>query len=193
MHFAVLKNRVMMLDGSLVPWTSPLGVAMSTAVATPSIPWTDLIQSLAPNGDTLDYLEDGSFTGVGGVMKEAYVNGLYANGRNAFPAGSDPQADLPGWKNVLDAGEPYGPAAMAAFDEITDYHSSYYVDDSVAPAPLLMSSGFTDDLFPVDEVGPLLQPDPGQLPEYADEHFRRFVRTSAWSDPGQRTGGPANT
>ncbi len=37
-------------------------------------------------------------------------------------------------------------------DEITNYHSSYYVDDSQAPAPLLMSSGFTDDLFPVDEV-----------------------------------------
>jgi hypothetical protein len=38
------------------------------------------------------------------------------------------------------------------FEEITKYHSSYYVDDSQAPAPLLMSSGFTDDLFPVDEV-----------------------------------------
>ncbi len=37
-------------------------------------------------------------------------------------------------------------------EEITNYHSSYYVDSSQAPAPLLMSSGFTDDLFPVDEV-----------------------------------------
>ena len=126
---------------------------MSTAVATPSIPWTDLIQSLAPNGDTLDYLEDGSFTGVVGVMKESYVNGLYASAANACPAGSDPQADLPGWKNVLDAGEPYSTTAnQAMVDEITNYHSSYYVDDSVGPAPLLMSRGFTDDLFPVDEV-----------------------------------------
>ena len=65
MHFAVLKNRMMMLNGSLVPWTSPDGTPMSTAVATPNIPWTDLIQSLAPNGDTLDYLEDGSFDDQG--------------------------------------------------------------------------------------------------------------------------------
>ena len=63
MHFAVLKDRMMMPDGSLIPWESPNGTPMSTAVATPNIPWTDLIQSLAPNGDTFDYLEDGSFTG----------------------------------------------------------------------------------------------------------------------------------
>lgn len=152
MHFAVLRNRMMMPGGNLVPWTSPNGTPMSTAVATPNIPWTDLIQSLAPNGDTLDYLEDGSFNGVGGVMKESFVNGLYLSARPA-PLGADPSADLAGWKGLLDAGEPFtGPAVEAMFDEITTYHSSYYVDASQAPAPLLMSSGFTDDLFPVDEV-----------------------------------------
>ena len=161
MHLAVLRNRMMMPDGSLVPWTSPdpdgngpqVGTPMSLTVATPNIPWTDLIQSLAPNGtDTLDYLEDGSFTGTAGIMKESYVNGLYISAR-AAPLGVDPSADLQGWKGLLDAGEPYtGAANEAMFEEITKYHSSYYVDDSQAPAPLLMSSGFTDDLFPVDEV-----------------------------------------
>lgn len=152
MHFAVLKDRMMMLDGSYVPWVSPDGVPMSTAVATPNIPWTDLIQALAPNGDTYDYLEDGSFTGVGGVMKESYVNGLYISARAAL-LGADPRADLQGWKGLLDAGEPYAGAGVEAmFDEITNFHSSYYIDDSQVPAPLLMSSGFTDDLFPVDEV-----------------------------------------
>lgn len=152
MQLAVLKDRVMMPDGSLVPWKSPNGTPMSLAVATPSVPWTDLIQSLAPNGDTFDYLEDGSFTGVGGVMKESYVNGLYVSRRTA-PTGSDPSADLGGWKALLDAGEPYtGAANQAMFDEITNYHSSYYVDHSQAPAPMMMASGFTDDLFPVDEV-----------------------------------------
>ena len=152
MHFAVLKNRMMMLDGSLVPWTSPLGTPMSTAVATPNIPWTDLIQSLAPNGDTLDYLEDGSFNGKAGIMKESYVQGLYLSARVA-PIGTDPQADLATWRAILDAGEPYAGAGYdAMIEEITKYHSSYYVDSSQAPAPLLMSSGFTDDLFPVDEV-----------------------------------------
>jgi len=152
MQLAVLKDRTMLQDGSLVPWTSPDGTPMSLAVATPNIPWTDLIQSLAPNGDTLDYLEDGSFTGVGGIMKESFVNGLYISARAAL-LGQDPSADLQGWKGILDGGDPYaGPAYDAMVEEITTYHSSYYTDDSQAPAPLLMSSGFTDDLFPVDEV-----------------------------------------
>ena len=32
------------------------------------------------------------------------------------------------------------------------HHSSYYIDHSEPPAPMLMSSGFTDDLFPADET-----------------------------------------
>jgi hypothetical protein len=32
------------------------------------------------------------------------------------------------------------------------HHSSYYIDDSEAPAPLLISNGWTDDLFPPDEA-----------------------------------------
>lgn len=152
LHLGVLKNRVVDLDGTYHPWTSPLGEAMSVAVASPNIPWTDLIQALAPNGDTYDYLKDGSFSGNAGVMKESYVNGLYISARNA-PIGTDPTADLVGWKGLLDAGEPYtGAAYNAMVAEITGHHSAYYDDHSQAPAPLLLSSGFTDDLFPVDEV-----------------------------------------
>ena len=41
---------------------------------------------------------------------------------------------------------------QAIIDEITQHHSSYYIDHSIAPAPMLMSSGFTDDLFPANET-----------------------------------------
>jgi hypothetical protein len=37
-------------------------------------------------------------------------------------------------------------------DEISTHHSSYGIDDSVEPAPLMISSGWTDDLFPVNEA-----------------------------------------
>ena len=37
-------------------------------------------------------------------------------------------------------------------DEITTHHSSYYIDHSRPPAPLLIQSGWNDDLFPVDEA-----------------------------------------
>ncbi|MBK5231762.1 MAG: hypothetical protein JJE13_02110 [Thermoleophilia bacterium] len=92
-------------------------------------------------------------------MKESWVNLLYNLGQiagegNYAPAGSDDSADLTGWKALLDAGEPYDgrPETQAILDDITKHHSSYYIDHSVAPAPLLISNGFTDDLFPVDEA-----------------------------------------
>ncbi len=68
--------------------------------------------------------------------------------------GTDPDADLDGWINRLRAGEPYDgdPLVADVVDELTTHHSSYYIDDSQPPAPMLISSGFTDDLFPADEA-----------------------------------------
>ena len=156
MALGALRNRVVMPDYSLVPWTSPAGKPMQIAAAAPNIPWTDLAYSLAPNGGTLDYVADAPYTGRVGVEKQSYVGGLYVAGLTApgfyAPEGSDPTADLVGWRNAIEAGEPYGPEAQAILAEMTEHHSSYYIDDSIAPAPMLMSSGFTDDLFPADET-----------------------------------------
>ncbi|MBK5231760.1 MAG: acetylxylan esterase [Thermoleophilia bacterium] len=159
MALAALKNRVMMPDDSLVPWKSPVTLTpMSLAVALPNIPWTDLAYSLVPNGSNLDYIEDSSYFGRFGVMKQSFVNGLYVSGLAAFgnyaPPGLEPDADLTGWKNYLDAGEPYdgSPEGQAILEEIQTHHSSYFIDHSQAPAPMLISSGFTDDLFPVNEA-----------------------------------------
>ncbi len=69
------------------------------------------------------------------------------------PAGIDPQADVPGWVARSDLGEPYDDAnATAIIDTLTRFHSAYGIDSSVAPPPLFVGSGFTDDLFPVDET-----------------------------------------
>ena len=157
MALAALNSRTAMPDGTLVPWESPGGEDLDLAVATPNIPWTDLAYSLVPNGSTLDYLKDSPYSGRFGVKKESYVNLLYNGGNLAgrySPAGEQPANDLAGWMNTLNAGEPYdgNPAAEAMLDEITTNHSSYYIDHSVPPAPLLISSGFTDDLFPADEA-----------------------------------------
>jgi hypothetical protein len=158
MALAALKDRTMMPDGHLVPWTSPNGTPMSLAVATPLAPWTDLAYSLTPNGRVLDYLRDNSYDPDHfGVMKPSIVNGLYfagdAVGRFA-PVGEVPSADLTGWLALMDQGEPYenNLAATSLLGEITTYHSSYYVNHSEAPAPILISQGFTDDIFPVDEA-----------------------------------------
>jgi hypothetical protein len=96
MALAVLKDRKMLTNGSLVPWTSPNGTPMRIAAATPEIPWTDLPYSLLPNGGTLDYVADAPYRGRTGVLKQSWENALYSFGLPYFyaPAGADPSADL---------------------------------------------------------------------------------------------------
>jgi hypothetical protein len=139
------------------------------------IPWTDLIYAIAPNGRTLTYAitpkeQDAAPVGV---FKETFANGIFAAAQFAVgpgqpvgepfvqgrpmgylaPAGSDPDADVAGWVARADAGEPYDDAsARAVVDQLEHYHSSYWIDPSTKPAPLFVASGFTDDLFPIDEA-----------------------------------------
>ena len=165
LQLASLKDRVMMPDGSLVPWTSPsLGRPMRIAGATPDIPWSDLAYSLAPNGGTLDYVADSSYERAG-RSREAVVpdrplsvadppRAGTAARRHIRPPAPNFAADVTAWKTRLDAGEPYDgdPSIAAVLEEIKAHHSAYYIDHSVPPAPLLISNGFTDDLFPADEA-----------------------------------------
>lgn len=159
MALAALKNRKMLPDGSLTAWQSPDGTPLEIAAAAPEIPWSDLAYSLAPNGGNLDYIADAPYFGHinrVGLEKKGWVNLLYIGGLlRGFYAdqGVDPDADLTTWKALLDTGGPYGAAEREIISELTAHHSSYYIDDSVEPAPLLISSGFTDDLFPVTEAG----------------------------------------
>jgi predicted acyl esterase len=159
---AALRNRTMLPDGSLVPWKSPAGTPMELAAAVPQWPWSDLAYSLMPNGTTLDYRADNPYRGPAGnapigVEKASYVSGLYGTGlaaSNYAPPGTDPGADLTGWYTLINAGEPYdsNPLANSIVAEITSHHSAYYIDHSQPPAPLLIQSGWNDDLFPVDEA-----------------------------------------
>ena len=162
MALATLRDRTMMPDGSLQPWTSPEGTAMEVAAAVPQWPWSDLAYSLLPNGRTLDYVADAPYLGAEGdapvgIEKASYVSGLYGLGATlsnyAAPA-SDPDADLTTWYGLINAGEPYesNPMTEDVVDEVTTHHSSYYIDHGREPAPLLIQSGWNDDLFPVDEA-----------------------------------------
>ncbi len=161
MALAALKDRKMIEagDGTLIPWVSDGGKSMRIAAAQPDIPWTDLPYSLQPNGHTLDYVVDAPYMQRGriGVMKQSFVSGLYATGQatsNYAPAGTDPDADLINWFASINAGEPYdqNPLSQDIVAELTTHHSSYYINDATAPAPLLISNGWTDDLFPPDEA-----------------------------------------
>ena len=159
-QLATLRDRIRLRDGRYVPWRSPEErLPMEIAAAVPVIPWTDLIYSLAPNGRTIDYLltdENDDFTPVG-VLKESFVAGLYASGEASgyyAPPGVDGDADLTNWFARVNAGEPYNgdPYVANIVNELTRNHSAYYLKMDRPPAPILISNGFTDDLFPVDEA-----------------------------------------
>jgi fermentation-respiration switch protein FrsA (DUF1100 family) len=157
MALAALRDQVMLPDGSLVPWRSPAGTPMRLAAAAPTVPWTDLAYALMPNGRTLDYVADAPYRGRIGVEKQSLISGLYLLGcalNFCAPLGADQDADLTGWRNRLEQGEPYDgdPLVEDALSEIKAHHSSYYIDSSQPPAPLLIGQGFTDDLFPPDEA-----------------------------------------
>jgi dienelactone hydrolase len=165
LELATLNDRVMNPDGTLSPWMSPAGTPLHIAAAAPVIPWSDLEYSLTPNGRTLDYSVTGPQDDItpGGVEKQSFVTGLYAEGNQSgyyAPPTTNSQADLTTWYAAINAGEPYDGNAEdeAIATQITQYHSPYYLLDGaygfgqVAPAPLLIANGFTDDLFPVDEA-----------------------------------------
>jgi predicted acyl esterase len=174
MALAALKDRQMLPDGSLVPWVSPISnTPMQLAAAAPEIPWTDLAASLTPNGSTLDYVDDAPYQGRSGVLKSSWENALYGSGLSFFyaPAGADPDADLRNWHTLFNAGEPYDdasgnplPGIADIRDELTTHHSSYYINHSEQPAPMLISNGWTDDLFPVDEAVRFYNRTRGQYP-----------------------------
>ena len=163
LELATLRDRVMSPDGTLHPWRSPGGVALSIRAAAPVVPWSDLVDSLMPNGHERDDRITTPTTSLSppGVEKQSFVPGLYAIGnKNEYyaPPATDPSADLTSWVTDLQAGEPYTTAAdQSAIEQLARYRSPYYLLDGAydmsreAPAPLLLTNGFTDDLFPVDQ------------------------------------------
>ena len=172
---AALRDRVMRSDGRLVPWRSPNGTRLRIAAAAPVIPWTDLIYAIAPNGRTFTHTvaPRSATTNPVGVFKSSFANGIFIATQFAVgpgqptgepfvtgrpmgylaPPGVDPEADVATWVTRADAAEPYtDPASRAIVRLLQRYHSAYHIDAGTPPPPLFVGTGFTDDLFPVDEV-----------------------------------------
>jgi dienelactone hydrolase len=164
LELATLKDRVMNADGTLSPWTSPNGTPLHIAAAATFAGFSDLVYALMPNGRTLDTGVTSATADLSpvGVEKGSILYGLYEVG--AFygyyaPPGVNPQADITSWYTAITAGEPYTTSEdKSIIQQIAQFHSPYYLLDGAygtsreAPAPLFMANGFTDDIFPVDEV-----------------------------------------
>ncbi|HWA67954.1 MAG TPA: CocE/NonD family hydrolase [Mycobacteriales bacterium] len=164
LELATLNNRVMLPDGKLVPWRSPDGTPLHIAAAAPFATWSDLVYALAPNGRTFDDSVTSPTADLSpiGVMKTSIMSGLFLVGTESgyiAAPGVDPQANITAWYVAILAGEPYTlPIDHALLRQASEYHSPYYLLGGdyrmrrEAPAPLLISNGFTDDVFPADEA-----------------------------------------
>ena len=153
-ELAYLRNRIRLPDGEFAPWTSPKGVKLEITAAFPRWPWSDLVDALLPNGRFLDSeiaAPDQSREPIG-VEIQSYITGLYGLGQAdgyIAPPGLDPEADLTKWYALTNAGEPYGLETQAIANQLYTYHQGYGLPGK--PAPMLLESGWTDDLFPPEQ------------------------------------------
>ena len=155
-ELAYLKNRVRLPNGEFEAWRSPGGKSMEIKAAFPRWPWSDLVDALEPNGRFLDteIAPPGQSYEPIGVAIQSYVTGLYAEGQASgyiAPAGADPEADLSKWFARVSAGEPITGEAEEIARQIYDFHQGYGIPPAGKPAPMLLESGWTDDLFPPEQ------------------------------------------
>lgn len=162
MELAMLRDKIRKPGGKLVPWASPDGKPMAIRAAYPRWPWSDLIDALLPNGRFLDTQVapfKQSLDPVG-VPIQSYVSGLYVLGLvqgyycGGAPASSpctNPEADISQNYGYLQGGQPLSGAAQAALQSVYLHNGAYslaFLRGHSRPSPLLIQSGWTDDLFP---------------------------------------------
>jgi len=151
-------------QASLIPWTSPLRhLPMHLAAAVPKYPWSDLVDSLLPNGRASDgvLLPDGDRLSPVGIEKQSYVSYFYYSGNapNGYYCPQpclDPSANITAWFARVNAGEPYDPAVdplvASALDQLKTWKSAYYQDALISRTtdlvPIFEIQGWTDQLFP---------------------------------------------
>ncbi|MGH2832368.1 MAG: CocE/NonD family hydrolase [Solirubrobacteraceae bacterium] len=146
-------------ENALVPWVSPAGTPLEITAAYARWPWSDLASALIPNGRFLDYDgatdgADGSSTSKSpiGVPIQSYTAGLFADGAKSGydeRPGENPEWDLTKDFALTNLGEPESTEDQQIVNDIVAYHGGYGLPGT--PAPLLMESGWNDDLFPPRE------------------------------------------
>ena len=166
MELAFLRDKIRRPNGKLAPWRSPGGKPMRIAAAYPRWPWSDLVAALIPNGRYLDteVAPKGQSLEPFGVPIASYLSGLYLTGYlsgyycGGAPASTpcpDPGADVTQNFAYIQAGQPLAAGAKAALASVYGNSGGYPIrtlKGFEGTAPLLIQSGWTDDLFPPEQA-----------------------------------------
>jgi acetyl esterase/lipase len=148
-----------------LPWRSPKGATLQLAAGVPMYGWTDLLDSLSPNGRATPAVDQSAPHNVPfGIPKASYISGLYAVGRAEANGRYDENpvdfgTNLDEQTQRIEQGEPYDPSTDPRLQQMVDsytYRSAYDATDyfdalqarTVRPVPVLSIQGWTDPLFP---------------------------------------------
>ena len=147
-----------------LPWRSKKGVKLQLAAAVPKYGWTDLLDSLAPNGRANALADQPAHNVPLGVPKMSYISGLYAVGRAQGNGRYDTNAadygtDLDEGYARIQSGEPYDPSTdpvlagiVASYKYRNAYDNTAFLKKlaakKVKPVPIFSVQGWTDPLFP---------------------------------------------
>ncbi|MEX2196749.1 MAG: CocE/NonD family hydrolase C-terminal non-catalytic domain-containing protein [Thermoleophilaceae bacterium] len=148
-------------------WTSPGGRDMRLVAAAPKYGWTDLVESLVPNGIEPRATDGSTAASPIGAPKRTIIAGLYVSGKTGLPSvgGSHatfgPEIDAAILcLNTLDpfAGNPLCGSTLAnTLPAFVRDRSAYYQDEFFARVregervPVFSAGTFTDPLFPTPE------------------------------------------
>ena len=153
-------------------WRSPAGRSMKVAAVAAKYGWTNLVESLVPNGadlrDALPTSDPALAASPVGFPKRSIVAGLYASGKTGVPPGS-PHATFPSDIDqaivCLESADPFelnplcSTTLATTLPRFIEERSAYYqngfftglASGAVAPVPVYSAGTFTDKLFPAPE------------------------------------------
>lgn len=191
-------------------WASALGTPIRLAAAAPKYGWSDLVDSLWPNGsfdvrDALPTTDPAKADKPLGFPKKSINQVLYASGKTGFPPGfkhTTFPASIDQASSCIQSSDPFDQNPLCTstlstlLPEFLSDRSAYYQNDffarlaagQTAPVPLFSAGTLTDPLFPPAQHRHMVDRLESAVPGYPVQEYygdyQHFVQSKPkeWDD-----------